>query len=269
MVERQNRTVQACLVKTLENEQKEWRKALPGIIFAINNSKQASTKFTPFFLMHGWHPRSVVDIVTTDSSPINLSELEPAEFDTCVHNHVERLKRVHCEVFQEAHQNIKNAQKRQKTDYDNRHKTKKVYSVGEKVLLYNLRRADRKGGKQCDIWNGPYSVTEVHDNGTYTLSNSKGPMKQKAHAVNLKPFHSSNDPVPSDSQGPAFTWTPVSESWKTEKSEVCGLKWCRGLNFCKNRSSDESHPTPLRTKRTKGDGNCFFCTLASVIIYWQ
>jgi len=145
--------------------------------------------------MHGWHPRSVVDIVTTDSSPINLSELEPAEFDTCVHNHVERLKRVHCEVFQEAHQNIKNAQKRQKTDYDNRHKTKKVYSVGEKVLLYNLRRADRKGGKQCDIWNGPYSVTKVHDNGTYTLSNSKGPMKQKAHAVNLKPFHSSNGPV--------------------------------------------------------------------------
>ena len=99
----------------------------------------------------------------------------------------------------------------------------------------------------------------MHDNGTYTLSNSKGPMKQKARAVNLKPFLSSNDPVPSDSPSPAFTWTPVSKSWQTEKSEVCGL------NFCKNRSSDESHPIPLKTKRTKGDGNCFFCALSSVI----
>ena len=108
LVERQNRTVQACLLKTLENEQKEWRKALPGIIFAINTSKQASTKFTPFFLMHGWHPRSVFDIVATNSSLMNPSELEPAEFESCVQNHVERLKHVHSEVFQEAHQNIEN-----------------------------------------------------------------------------------------------------------------------------------------------------------------
>ena len=64
--------------------------------------------------MHGWHPRSVVDIVTTDSSPINLSELEPAEFDTCVHNHVERLKRVHCKVFQEAHQKYQECPKEAK-----------------------------------------------------------------------------------------------------------------------------------------------------------
>ena len=40
----------------------------------------------------------------------------------------------------EAHNNIKNAQDKQKRDYKNLLSKKKMFIVGEKVLLWNLRR---------------------------------------------------------------------------------------------------------------------------------
>ena len=54
------------------------------------------------------------------------------------------------------------------------HVQKKAFKSGEKVLLYNLRRADRKGGKQVDRWDGPYTVVEVFNNGNYSLRNESG-----------------------------------------------------------------------------------------------
>ena len=38
-----------------------------------------------------------------------------------------------------------------------------------------------------------FSVDEVMDNGTYFLRGLKGPLKRKAHAVNLKLFVSADD----------------------------------------------------------------------------
>ena len=72
------------------------------------------------------------------------------------------------QVFQDANDNIRNAQKRQKKDYNKRHANKRAFEIGEKVLLYNLRRADRKGGKQQDVWDGPYTVAKIFNNGNYT-----------------------------------------------------------------------------------------------------
>ena len=43
--------------------------------------------------------------------------------------------------------NIKKAQAIQQEDYNQRHKTAYSYKPGDLVLLKNLKRADRKGGK--------------------------------------------------------------------------------------------------------------------------
>ena len=43
----------------------------------------------------------------------------------------------------------------------------KNFVVGEKVLRYNLRTADRNGGKQTDPWDGTYEVVQVCEKGLY------------------------------------------------------------------------------------------------------
>jgi len=57
---------------------------------------------------------------------------------------------------------------------------------GDKVLLRNLKRADRKGGKSTLPWIGPYTVEETYGNGTCTLKGGKGVIKAKQNMCNLK-----------------------------------------------------------------------------------
>ena len=67
---------------------------------------------------------------------------------------------------------------------------KSVFQEGEKVLVYNLKRADRKGGKDQMPYDGPYTVSKFHeDTGLYTLlAQSGAPLKVKHHGSNLKIF---------------------------------------------------------------------------------
>jgi len=61
--------------------------------------------------------------------------------------------------------------------------------VGDRVLLWNLRRADRKGGKMADPWLGRYTVNAILKNGLYELRNANNEvLKTKQHGVNLKLF---------------------------------------------------------------------------------
>ena len=43
--------------------------------------------------------------------------------------------------------------------------------MGDKVLRYNLRRADRKEGKQTDPWD-TYEMAQVCEKGLYCLINA-------------------------------------------------------------------------------------------------
>lgn len=62
-----------------------------------------------------------------------------------------------------------------------------VISVGSKVLLKNMRRSDRKGGKASDPWIGPYVVMEVKETGTCRLKNKRGVvLKRSFNASQLK-----------------------------------------------------------------------------------
>ena len=51
--ERFNETLQRALIKMIEENQSEWDKFLDSVLFAYRTSKQASTQFSPFFLLYG------------------------------------------------------------------------------------------------------------------------------------------------------------------------------------------------------------------------
>ena len=76
-------------------------------------------------------------MITTDESPVDEKELQ---------EQLSRILNVQSVIHQEAAKSIDKAPKRQKKDYERRHQLKTEFSIGEKILLYNLRRADRKGG---------------------------------------------------------------------------------------------------------------------------
>lgn len=48
-----------------ENED-QWESYLESVLFAYRTSKQASTKYSPFFIMYGREPRLPVDLIVSD-----------------------------------------------------------------------------------------------------------------------------------------------------------------------------------------------------------
>jgi hypothetical protein len=67
--ERANRTLEEILRKQISATQDNWDKLLPMAEFAINDSVSESTRFSPFQLMYGMHPRKPIDMITESKAP--------------------------------------------------------------------------------------------------------------------------------------------------------------------------------------------------------
>ena len=91
---------------------------------------------------------------------------------------------------EEARENIKAAQAKQKEKYDIKH-APPSYKVGDKVLKFNRRRDTRMGDKLAPRFTGPYEIFEVLVKGVYRLKDGDKVMKQVVNAINLKIWHES------------------------------------------------------------------------------
>jgi len=110
--ERMNQTLEAYLRIFCNYDQNDWFELLSLAEFAYNNAVQESTKMSPFFANHGFHPRFLAESHPTSTSS-SSSHAAPAaeEFASYLHDIHERLV-----------QNIKHAQDLQAKYYNAKHK---------------------------------------------------------------------------------------------------------------------------------------------------
>ncbi len=92
LVERFNQTVQRSLLKMVQESEKKWENYLESVLFAYRTSKQASTKYSPFFLLYGREPRLPVDSMIGDNT---VSEIIIT--CTCMHSYVHMTLKDHDE----------------------------------------------------------------------------------------------------------------------------------------------------------------------------
>uniref|UniRef100_A0A8C1ZPY0 Gypsy retrotransposon integrase-like protein 1 n=1 Tax=Cyprinus carpio TaxID=7962 RepID=A0A8C1ZPY0_CYPCA len=159
--ERTNQTIKRASSKYCNDKQNDWDKHLKGVVYAINTSKQASTKYTPYLLMFKRHALMNPEV----SIDARIAEVL---------------------------NNIENAKQKQKTDYESR-KKKNVKSFhiheGEEVLKANKRKEGRKGGRLESNWTGPFVVKDITEKGLATLADKSGKILcQKTNLSQLKPF---------------------------------------------------------------------------------
>ena len=146
LVERNNRTIQASLLKVLEGEHDQWPHALPGVLFAFNTSRQKSTGYSAFFLLYGRQAVLPVDRPNTKSSGSQSPEPCDDYDDISLNERLDSMQQLQRVVYPKVSQEIGLAQDRQQSDYRLRHSPKSPFQKGDHVLVWNARRADRKGG---------------------------------------------------------------------------------------------------------------------------
>ncbi|XP_054161575.1 uncharacterized protein LOC128959605 [Oppia nitens] len=118
-------------------------------LFAYNTAKQESTRNSPFYLLYGRHPRLPIDNVLNLSSSFDDTKEVQIRFQEA---------RVMVKEF------IKDAQARQKRNYDKNHRFIE-FNIGAKVLLYRKRRVR---GLSEKLINNFYEVIEKFNN-AYTI----------------------------------------------------------------------------------------------------
>src|SRR5580693_1920207 len=118
------------LVKYVDFHQTDWDVWTPYMVFAYNTSNQATTHYTPFFLVHGREAEMPMDQAIANPND------EGKEKETIHNEFAIKMKERLEEATKFVHDNIEAAQTRQTESYDSHHKEVN-YQVGQQVWLYN------------------------------------------------------------------------------------------------------------------------------------
>ena len=129
-----------------QDHPEEWDQHLTAAEIAINNSVQASTGFTPFFLNYGRHPHLPLQTAMRDAGLCN----NPAAVET-----VEQLY----EDIERAKTHLRRAQQTQK-EFADRRRQDVQYQVGDRVFL-RIPKSDRSSRSIRNKYIGPLDVVEV------------------------------------------------------------------------------------------------------------
>jgi hypothetical protein len=117
------------MLGTLEEHQKtDWKSYVPVLTHAYNATKHESTKFTPFFLMFGRHPRLPLDLafgVTSEGKQQDVTQ------------YTEDLKSKLETAYQSATEQACKSADRQKGHYDRKVRGAAA-QVGDRVLVRNV-----------------------------------------------------------------------------------------------------------------------------------
>ncbi|KAG7666513.1 hypothetical protein KSW81_001939 [Nannochloris sp. 'desiccata'] len=165
------------LLRTLHYQYKNWVKILPAVEFAINNSVNASTGKTPFFLCYG-------EEVPTPAS-INLQFLARNNRNQPSVDFAERTQ----VAVQQAQRALVKAQQRQKT-YADKNRRYLTFEVGDQVYISTADLPLKGPRRLAPKWFGPVPIIEKLSDLNYRVALPE--MWKRRHPVfhieKLKPF---------------------------------------------------------------------------------
>ncbi|KAJ9519372.1 hypothetical protein QJQ45_023170 [Haematococcus lacustris] len=204
--ERMNRVVEEMLRHYIRPDQRDWADHLPLVEFAINDARQESTRFTPFYLNYGYHPRR--------AELLDLPQKVPR-----AHDFVLNIRR----AVEQARLCLEKAQKRQKVyaDGKRRHAT---FAPGDMVLLstQNMRGHSAQPGvrKLKPRYVGPFEVQYMVGEAAVKLELPQqwSRFHNVFHVSLVKPYRSDgSSAVPGVSSPPPEQWLDGEPVYTVER----------------------------------------------------
>jgi hypothetical protein len=169
--ENSNKTLEIMMRSVIDFDQKDWDEHLAAAELAVNNSKNATTGFTPFYLYYGQDARMPLDLAL---APLTKAKANPAAVEATA-----RWRRAQ----QQAFDNTEQAQQRQAT-YADQHRRPVRFAVGDRVWLSNanlkLTGETKRARKFTERYIGPYRIKRIVNANAYEL---ELPASLKIHPV--------------------------------------------------------------------------------------
>ncbi|UYV78935.1 hypothetical protein LAZ67_17000317, partial [Cordylochernes scorpioides] len=186
LTERLNRTLINMISMYVNTDQKNWDEILPFITHAYNTTIQETTGYSPFFLLFGREPMSLLDDenIPTDS---NMDD-----YDEYIENYLDKIARTRQVVIN----NTEKTQERMKRNYDKKH-NEKIYEPGHLVAVWTPVRKIGKCEKLLRKYFGPYRILKKLSNVNYLIEPKDNPGQDPliVHVSRLKPYFERIDEV--------------------------------------------------------------------------
>ncbi|UYV79013.1 K02A2.6-like, partial [Cordylochernes scorpioides] len=189
LTERLNRTLINMLSMYVNTDQKNWDEILPFITHAYNTTIQETTGYSPFFLMFGREPTSLLD-------DRNISvDIEKDDYDEYIKHHLDKINRTRKLVIN----NTIKTQERMKKNYDKKH-MERSYEPGELVAVWTPIRKIGKCEKLLRKYFGPYRILKKLSNVNYLIEPKDNPGQDPliVHVSRLKPYFERIDEIALD-----------------------------------------------------------------------
>jgi hypothetical protein len=180
--ERAHRTLEDMLRAYVNDKHDDWDLHLAAAEFAYNNSRQASTGFTPFYLNYGIHP------LTPSQVQFSTGNKAAEDFTRALHMDLNQAK-----------EKLAQAQQRQARFADSRRRDGE-FRIGEKVMLSTAHLQQLGAGKTRKFqakFIGPFEIIQVISPVAYKLALPRSlRMHPVFHASLLRPHKDGRDRFP-------------------------------------------------------------------------
>lgn len=160
LTERFNQTLKAMLTHYTKQNQKDWDRSLPYVLYAYRTSPHSITGHSPFYLVYGREATYPFDIMVNHANSAIVEELS-ADEDTrrYVNELILRLNVAHTAVSETAGR----AQERRE-ESNNQLQNVPYFPINSLVLLYTPQVKPQTVKKLTPLWKGPYKVKEIFNN---------------------------------------------------------------------------------------------------------
>ncbi|UYV60745.1 hypothetical protein LAZ67_1002098, partial [Cordylochernes scorpioides] len=186
LTERLNRTLINMLSMYVNTDQKNWDEILPFITHAYNTTIQETTGYSPFVLMFGREPTSLLN-------DRNISvDIDKDDYDEYIKHHLDKIDRTRKLVIN----NTIKTQERIKKNYDKKH-MERSYEPGELVAVWTPIRKIGKCEKLLRKYFGPYRILKKLSNVNYLIEPKDNPGQDPliVHVSRIKPYFERIDEV--------------------------------------------------------------------------
>jgi hypothetical protein len=159
LTERSHKTLETMLAAYVSAHQDDWDEVLPFVVFAYNVKPQLSSRFSPFYLVHGREAETTLDAMMPKEDKNTIRGLE--EYASQVTRNAEEGRR-------SAKMLAERAQEVNKVRYDNNHTTARFKENDLVMVYYPIRRVGLSD-KLMKRHFGPYRIRRRVSEVTYEV----------------------------------------------------------------------------------------------------
>ncbi|XP_068206168.1 uncharacterized protein [Palaemon carinicauda] len=217
-LERTHQTIKNLLRKYIHSSGNEWDCDLELIMYIIRGVRKQSTGMSPFELLFGRRPRTILSSVKERILKLGDNEVPLSQY-------ISELNRKLSDLHSIAKTNLITAQEKMKINYDKKAKTRSL-KVGDAVLLYH----PIAGSPLREKYQEPYTITQRISPTNYIIATpDKRKSTQLVHINLLKAYLSPStaeskmvmitSAIPYiDCPMDQFTDDPITASWQDSQN---------------------------------------------------